>query len=142
MARRVYFPDPMGSIVTRTARVWLDSEGIIQEVDAPGCDQTLDDARANVAANREIGQGHPRPALIDMTQVKSTSFAAQRYYAGPEAHDFLTAAALVVANPLSRVLGNFVIGLKKSALPIRVFTSIDDAQTWLRRFVVSGPEAA
>jgi hypothetical protein len=37
-----------------------------------------------------------------------------------------------VANPLSRVIGNFFLGLSKTAFPLRLFSDTDNAIAWLR----------
>jgi hypothetical protein len=132
-------PAPRGTVVTRTSRVWLDHEGIMQEVDNPGSEQELADARENIAANAEVARGTRRPLLVDMSQVKSINRAARAFYAS-EGPRVACAVALVVGSPLSRMMGNFFLGFQKPAVPVRLFSSTADATAWLRRFLT--PPAA
>ena len=45
------------------------------------------------------------------------------------------AIALLVGSPLSRVIGNFFVGLNRSTFPLRLFTSEEEAIAWLRTFL-------
>jgi hypothetical protein len=125
---------PASPIVTRTARVWLDREGIVQEVDAPGSEQRVEDARENIDANRVAARGSRRPLLVDMSRVKSISREARAYYAA-EAPRVVCAVGLVVGSPLSKMIGNFFLGLNRPAIPTRLFSSTEAAASWLRQFI-------
>ena len=46
-----------------------------------------------------------------------------------------TAVALVVDTPVSRVLGNFYLGLSKPHIPSRLFNDEAEALDWLKRFL-------
>jgi hypothetical protein len=63
-----------------------------------------------------------------------------RCSAGPAATAVTVAVALVTSSPLSRVLGNFFLGFNKPQTPARLFASIDDAEVWLRSFIVQDRE--
>jgi len=121
-------------IVTRTSRVWLDREGILQEADNPGSEQDLTDAQENVAANARLAQGRRLPLLVDMSQVKSITRQARTYYA-KEAPKVVCACALVVGSPLSRMMGNFFIGFNRPLIPLKLFSTTTNAAAWLRQFV-------
>ena len=51
-----------------------------------------------------------------------------------EATKYLTAAALIIANPVSRIIGNFFMGLNKTAFPFQLFTNQEEALKWLKSF--------
>ncbi|MCH2043360.1 MAG: hypothetical protein MK212_04410 [Saprospiraceae bacterium] len=46
----------------------------------------------------------------------------------------ITANAMLVSNPISRMVGNFLLGLNKAIIPMKLFTDIDKAVIWLRTF--------
>jgi hypothetical protein len=122
-------------IITRTSRVWLDDEGIVQEVASAGSVQQLADAKENIAANAKVTQGRRLPLLVDMSQVKSITRDARALYAkaGPRV---ACAVALVVGSPLNRMMGNFFLGFNRPLIPVRLFSSTMDAAVWLRQFLV------
>ncbi len=126
--------DPVSEVVTRTCRMWLRQDGILHNVDTPGLDHSLADAEENVAAYARIFGGVRRPLLVDMTGVKAISREARACYAS-QTHPYICAVALVVGSPLSRMIGNFFLGLNRTAQPTRLFRTADDATTWLAQFV-------
>jgi hypothetical protein len=124
-------------IVTRTVVTWLDTHGILWARHAAGSEQTLTEATENVAAALRLTGGKRWPLLIDMSAVKSINREARQYYAGPATAAVASAYALVVGSPLSRVIGNFFIGLNKTAAPTRLFNSCDEARVWLGQFIAA-----
>ena len=126
-------------ITTRTSRVWLDREGFIREVDDPGSEHTLADARESISANLRVAGGIRRGLLVDMSQVKSISREARAFYAS-EGSRYAIAVALVVGSPLSRMLGNFFLGFNRPTVPTRLFSSTDEAASWLRQQLATAGE--
>jgi hypothetical protein len=120
------------TVTTRTAELWLDDSGIVHIIQAAGSEQTADDAQENCAASERVGQGVRRAMLVDMSRVKSISREARTVYTRRQNADTVRALALVIGSPLSRMIGNFFIGLNKAPMPTRLFTSTDDALAWLR----------
>jgi len=102
-----------------------------------GAEVTLDDARTNVALCLQRNAGRPRPLLVDLREVKSQSAEARAYLAGREGVQVSQAVGLLIGSPVSRVLGNFYLGLNKPGVPTRLFTSEEEAQAWLRSFLTS-----
>ncbi len=88
-----------------------------------------------MAAYRKISKGKRLPLLIDTKTMKSLSREARVYFASEEAAACASAAGIVVGSPVSKVLGNFYLGLGSPKLPSRLFTSEDEALTWLKGFV-------
>ena len=121
-------------IATETGRVWLGEDGIIRSVANAHSEETLPTAKANIAAIAHVAGGVPRPVLVDLTGVKAISRDARAYYNSAEAAAHYTAAAMLIGSPLSRVIGNFYMGLNKLPKPARLFTAEDAALAWLREF--------
>lgn len=123
-------------IATRTARHHIGNDGIPRAVLLPGAEQTLDDARENIRALESLlEEGQRYPVLIDYRPMKSMERGARTFYAGPEATRAMSAVALIVDSPLSRIIGTFFMGLNKSSVPTRLFTSETEALAWLRQFI-------
>ncbi len=102
-----------------------------------GAEVTLDDSRANVALCLQRNAGRRRPLLVDLRGVKSQTAEARAYLAGREGVQVSQAVGLLIGSPVSRVLGNFYLGLNKPSVPTRLFTSEEEAQAWLRSFLTS-----
>jgi len=109
----------------------LDDEGIIRVRAKPGVDLTLEDAQDLIQKLGAMGGGRRRPALIDLTGIRSISREARTYLRGPQTAGIESAAALLVGSPLSQVIGRFLIGFGEGLFPARLFTSELEALAWL-----------
>jgi len=125
---------PPETVTTRTSKIWLREDGIVQVAIFPNAEEGLADARANIAASFKIGFEQRRPLLVDIRYMKSFDRAARVYYSSAETAQTITALALLVESPLSRLLANFFMGLNKVQVPTRLFTAEDKAVEWLKGF--------
>jgi hypothetical protein len=121
--------------VTRTAKIWLDADGIMRISTFPSLEDTMDDARQNNAACTKVAAGKRRPLLVDMRNLKAQSREVRAYYTGPETMKLNLAVAILVDSPMSRVIGNFFLGFNKMDLPTQLFRSEDEALAWLKGFL-------
>ena len=119
----------------RTARFWTDADGILRGEARANVDQTLDDAKAQIALHRSDHAGRRRPILVDIRKVRSITREARAYYAGYAAAELYSAAGFIVESPLSRAIGNFFLGLSKPVFPTRLFSSEEEALVWLRQYL-------
>jgi hypothetical protein len=109
--------------------VWWDEEhGVAHNDWRPGSICDLAAARKVTAAVSAFGRG-PVPVLVDMRFLAKADRAAREHFTGPEAQ--ATAVALLVASAVSRVVANFVIGVQRMPVPVRMFTDQDAATRWL-----------
>jgi len=121
-----------GVIVTRTERIWLGGDGIIRAVIHPGLVTTLEDAQENVRGFAELGEGIKRYAMIDMrAHAASATREAREYYAGPENAKSVLAVALLVRSSISRMMGNFFLGINRTIFPLKLFAEPEPALSWL-----------
>jgi len=120
---------------SRVARLWLGEDGIVRIIHVPGAEVTLEDAKETMASYLKINQGKRRPLFIDTKTMKSMTRETRQYYSGVEAAKVASVAAIIVGTPVSRVLGNFYIGLSNPHLPSRLFSSEDEALTWLKGYI-------
>ncbi|OYY74078.1 MAG: hypothetical protein B7Y40_06585 [Gammaproteobacteria bacterium 28-57-27] len=120
---------------SRVAKLWLGEDGIVRIIHVPGAEVTLEDAQATMAAYLKINKGKKRPLFVDTKTMKSLAREARKYYAGEEAAKVASAVAIIVGTPVSRVLGNFYIGLSNPHLSSRLFSLEDEALEWLKGYI-------
>jgi hypothetical protein len=119
---------------SRVAKVWVGDDGICRVIHEPGSEVTLEDAKETMAAYKKINKGKRLPLFIDTKTMRSFAREARIFYASEEAASCASAAAIIVGTPVSKVLGNFYIGLSNPHLPSRLFSSEDEALKWLKEF--------
>ena len=122
-------------IETRTQKIWLGEEGILYTKVLPGAELTLAEAQKITEAEFKLAGGQKRPLFVDIRLVKSITREAREHFAGESVQRFVSAVALCIQSPLSRVIGNFFMGYNRPLFPTRLFTSEDEAIDWLRGFV-------
>src|ERR1051326_9595592 len=97
-------PEP---ITTRTAKISLREDGIIQTVvKPPEGRESVADAQANIAVVDRISAGKRHPMLVDMRAVPGIDREVREYYSRVQV---ATARALLVESPVGRVIANFFI---------------------------------
>jgi hypothetical protein len=124
------------AVTTRTLRICLRDDGILQFAVLPGAEMNRADAKEGIASAWEVTGQTLRPLLADMRSMKSVDRGARTYFAalGPEVP--ACAAALLVGSPLSCMIAAFVMVLvPKPVVPTRTFTSEPEAVAWLLGFV-------
>jgi hypothetical protein len=129
--------DPMGDdsgvIKHPKFRMWLRPDGIVAIVFAPRIATDLADALAAVDAMTQLTGGRRRPLLVDMHGSGPQDRSARSELARRD--DVVSAVALIVDTPLSRMLGNFFLSVNKPLYPTRLFDNEASALAWLQSFV-------
>src|SRR4051812_492651 len=120
-------------VTLRTGRFWKEG-GFLRGECFDAAEETLADAKDQVAQQRTMLDGKPLPFLMDIRRVRSLSRDARAYFATREAAEVFAATALLISSPLSRAVGNFFLGLNKPSMPTRLFTSEADALAWLEQY--------
>ena len=123
-----------GVIETRTERLWLHPEGYVLAEVRPGLVADLNDAVVNVEAVGQLAAGRRLPVLLDMrAHATSATRECREYYAGAEAQVVNLAVAMLVRSNISRILGNFFLGLNNSSGSTRLASRFACSPTWTRR---------
>jgi len=122
-------------IVTRVSKVWVGEDGIARVIHVPGAELTLEDAKETMAAYLKVSKGKRLPLFVDTVKMKSITRESRLYYASEETAKTGIAVAIIVGTPVSRVLGNFYLGISSPHLPSRLFTSEQEALEWLKGFL-------
>lgn len=118
---------------TEKIRFTLRKDKIVQIDCHPNTIMTLDDGKLSTKVVAEIVNGNPLPLLCDLTNVVKMSQDCRKHFAGSEHAAVFTKCALIVRSPLSKIIGNFFLGANKPLRPTRLFTSVEDGLSWLKK---------
>lgn len=121
-------------IETKTAHTTLGNDGIVRVRMLPNTMEDCASAQENIAALTRICGGKKRPLLIDMGGTQGATHDARRQYSSEAMSQNITAEAMLVTSPVTRVLGSFFIGLNRPRHLLRLFTSEQDAIEWLKEY--------
>jgi hypothetical protein len=122
-----------GVITHPKFRIWLRPDGIVQVVMIPRAAMGLEDAIAATEAMAQLTGGPRGPLLVDVGDAGQIDRPARNEFVGRA--DLVSAVAMIVRTPLSRMMGNFFLSVSKPAYPTRLFDDEASAVAWLQGFV-------
>ena len=108
---------------------WDDANQIARLDWAPGAVCDLATAEQVDREVQELGRGKVR-LLVDLRPDAAVDRAARHFFINLHAH--YLAVALLAGSPATRMLANFFLGMKRGVVPVRIFTSEDEAVSWIR----------
>lgn len=114
---------------------WMGEDGIARTKVKPGAEVTVDFARENSTAVNALFTGKKYPLLIDARGIKSMTRDARNQFSTKGRETNVLAFGIVIGSPLSRVIGNFFMGINKPAVPTRLFDNEEDAEKWLKFYL-------
>ena len=113
-----------------THRVWWDEDARVARTDwFPGSVATAKEAKEVTDAIRTLGRG-PVPLLVDMRGMSRLERSAREHFVRDQCG--VTAIALLADSPLTRMMANFFVGIRRTPVPVRMFTDKSTALAWLR----------
>jgi hypothetical protein len=134
---RAMTEDPVGQgtgVVTHPKfRMWLRPDGIVVVVWAPRTTALLEDATACLEVTARITGGRRCPLLVNMLETGQQDRKTRAEWT--RRSDLLSAVALVVGTPLSRLVGNLFLSVTNPPFPVRMFDNDASAVAWLKGFV-------
>jgi len=122
------------SIALPDGRVSLGDDGILRAWAAPGAQETVETARLHLQAICSLADGRRLPLLVDLRNIRSTDREARMLYSSDAFAACVCAAAVLVDSAVSRVIGNFYLGLNKAVYPTHLFANEPEALAWLEQF--------
>jgi hypothetical protein len=121
---------------TSQGEAWMDKDGFLYQDYPPGTEITIEDSLGELKIYRStFCKEVKRPIIVDISNIKTVSKESRNIYSSDEMGDTISAAALIVSNPVSRIMGNFYMGISKTKMPVRMFTRVDEAKKWLKDFL-------
>jgi hypothetical protein len=137
MTVRAMTEDPMdidsGVITHPKFRMWLRPDGIVEIRWVPGTTALLEDATAALEALAQLAGGRRSRLLVDMRDTGSQDRPTRAEWA--RRGDLLSAVALIVGTPLSRLVGNLFINMSRPSTPTRLFDDEASAVAWLKAII-------
>jgi len=115
---------------------WMGEDGICRTVTKPQTEIGLNDAKENTAIVTGLFTGKKFPILIDSRNIKSMTREARAHFSTNGRDTKISSMAILVKSPLSRVIGNFFMGLNKPQIPARLFDSEAEAIEWLKERIL------
>ena len=117
---------------TEKIKFTLSQDNILYTECVPNTVMTLEDGKESTRVSAEMVNYQPLPLLCDLTNVVKMSHECRKHFAGPEHAATFSKCALIVTSPVSRIIGNFFLGLNKPLKPTRLFTSKEEGLKWLK----------
>ncbi|MCC6691489.1 MAG: STAS/SEC14 domain-containing protein [Bacteroidia bacterium] len=122
-------------IRTRVFTTWIDNAGICRTKVKQGAIIELADAEENSAAVQKVSAGKIYPMLVDLTHINFIHKSARDHFAMRNRKPGVKVIAMLIGSPVSKVIGNFFLGINKPTVPTQLFTSEKKAVAWLSKFV-------
>ena len=113
----------------------MEEDGIARTKIKPGIAVTILEAKENVDAVNCLDSSRSFPLLIDSRDIKSMTKEARDYFSINNRKTAVIAFAILVDSPLSRIIGNFFMGLNKPSVPAKIFNKKKDALKWLAKYL-------
>lgn len=126
---------PDHAIETKLFWTWMDSNGICHTKTKKLAEIDIPEAKENTEAVYSFYIGKKFPLLIDAREVKSISREARQHFSTEGRETCTNAFGIIVKSSLSRVIGNFFMGINKPPLPTKLFDKEEDAVMWLLQFI-------
>jgi len=118
--------------VTEKITFSLREDGIFCTECPPNTVMTLEDGIFSTKMTNEIQGGVAHPLLCDLSNVIKITKDCREHFAGESHAKTIAITALVVTNPISKIIGNFFMGLNKPLKKTRLFTDREKAIEWLK----------
>jgi hypothetical protein len=112
--------------------VSLRNDGIIVYDPLPRQEVSIEFAVQVLELGLQVAGGRTRACLVLMPDVKRIDREARAFFASDLYLKLSHRTALVVSSPVSRVIGNFFVGLNRVKYPCKVFDDQERAVAWLR----------
>lgn len=113
---------------------WMGNDGIARTCVKPNIDIILEHAIENTKIVTSFFADKKFPILIDARNIKSMSYEARHHFSAHGRDTKTNAFGIIIGSSISRVLGNFYLGINKPAVPTKLFDNEQDAINWLRQF--------
>jgi hypothetical protein len=115
------------------AQFWIE-EGIVFFVYKPNTSIDLDAAKKIVNDRIEFQKRIEYPIFCDIRSMKNADKAARDYLA-KEGSSYTKGVAVIVDSPMTKIIGNFYLGLNKPVAPTKMFTAKEEALAFLKQFI-------
>jgi hypothetical protein len=113
---------------------WMGEDGIARTKVKKGSEVKLEHAQENSAVVNSFYVDRKFPLLIDARGIKSISRDARNFFTTNGRATNTLAFAIIIDSSVSKVVGNFFLGINKPAVPTKLFSDDKSAVKWLKQF--------
>jgi hypothetical protein len=126
---------PKNAISVRCYWTWMGDDGIVRTKVKPEAEISVNDAMENTEVVTSFYVDKKYPILIDSRNIKSMTREAREHFSARGRDPKTSAFGIIIKSPISRVVGNFFLGLNKPAVPTKLFDNEKDAVEWLKKLL-------
>jgi hypothetical protein len=126
---------PKNAINITAYWTWMGSDGIVRTKVKPNFDVTLTHAMENSDAVNSFRKEKKYPLLIDARDIHSITREAREFFTTRGRDTGINCMAVIIRSSISRVIGNFFMGINKPAVPTRLFENETEAEKWLKSYL-------
>ena len=112
---------------------WMGEDGIARTKVKAGSEVKLEHAQENSVVVNSFYIDRKFPLLIDARGIKSISRDARNFFTTNGRQTNTLAFAIIIDSSVSKVVGNFFLGINKPALPTKLFLDELNAVKWLSK---------
>jgi hypothetical protein len=123
---------PKNAIDIAAYWTWMGADGIARTKVKPHFDVTLTHARENSVVVNSLIKDKKFPLMVDVRDINSITREAREFFTTRGRETNINSMAVIIRSTISRVIGNFFLGIDKPAVPTRLFDNEHEAETWLK----------
>lgn len=110
----------------------MGEDGIVRTKVKRDAEVVIEDAMENSKAVNAFYVDAKFPLLIDARGIKSISREARSFFTTNGRETSTMAFGILIDSSVSKVVGNFFLGINKPAVPTKLFTNEAEALKWLK----------
>nr|WP_294859963.1 hypothetical protein [uncultured Fluviicola sp.] len=115
---------------------WMGEDGIARTKVKPGSEVKIEHAQENSVVVNGFYADRKFPLLIDARGIRSITRDARNFFTTNGRDTNTLAFAIIIDSSVSKVVGNFFLGINKPAVPTKLFSDDVGAIEWLKQFKV------
>lgn len=112
---------------------WMGEDGIARTKVKAGSEVKLEHAKENSVVVNSFYIDRKFPLLIDSRGIKSISRDARNFFTTNGRKTNTLAFAIIIDSSISKVIGNFFLGINKPGVPTKLFLDESNALEWLSK---------
>ena len=113
---------------------WMGEDGIARTKVKKGSEVKLEHAQENSVVVNSFYVDRKFPLLIDARGIKSMEREARAFFTTNGRNTNTLAFGIIIDSSVSKVVGNFFLGINKPIVPTKLFSNEDNAIEWLKQF--------
>lgn len=112
---------------------WMGEDGIARTKVKPGSEVKLEHAQENSVVVNSFYVDRKYPLLIDARGIRSITRDARNFFTTNGRRTNTLGFGIIIDSSVSKVIGNFFLGINKPAVPTKLFLDESNAVDWLNK---------